>query len=244
MRGAPRPAGRISKRTYGFLAEEARADAAEHGAGGHLRADLELLDDDLVAREAERARRRQRAVDAAGAQELLLRAAGGQRVRARRVREQALLDRRLGGARLARSRGSASLVARLGELLARSRARRAGRCPRPRPSVGLASGLGSASMPLDLGRVDLLRLRRGVELGDLGQSPVRVRVAVRVLDLDEVAEALGDADLGHLHVADRDDRRAGVGVDREPAAVGEPLERDRSGCGPWPSGCACVTSSA
>ena len=86
-------------------------------------------------------------------------------------------------------------------------------------AFGFASGLGSASMPLDLGRVDLLRLRRGVELGDLGQAPVRVGVAVRVLDLDEVAEALGDADLDHLRVADRDDRRAGVGVDRDAAAV-------------------------
>ena len=81
--------------------------------------------------------------------------------------------------------------------------------------------------PLDLGRVHLLRLGRGVELGDLGQLAVGVRVAVGVLDLDVVAEPLGDADLGHLHVADRDDRRAGVGVDREAAAVGA-AERDRA----------------
>ena len=65
-------------------------------------------------------------------------------------------------------------------------------------AFGLASGFGSASMALDLGRVDLLRLRRGVELGDLGQAPVRVGVAVGVLDLDEAAEALGDADLDDL----------------------------------------------
>ena len=51
--------------------------------------------------------------------------------------------------------------------------------------------------PLDLGRVHLLRLRRGVELRDLRQAPVGVRVAVGVLDLDEAPEPLGDADLDH-----------------------------------------------
>ena len=88
-----------------------------------------------------------------------------------------------------------------------------------RGALGRLVLLRRGQLALDLGRVDLRRLGRGVELGDLRQAPVRVGVAVRVLDLDEAAEALGDADLGHAGVADRDHRRAGVGVDREPAAV-------------------------
>ena len=198
--------------------------------GGHLRADLELLDDDLVAGQAERAGGGERAVDAARAQELLLGAAGGQRVRARRVGEQALLDRRLGGrgGRGARRRvGGGGAVAFAATLAV---AREAGRSVSDAASFGLASGLGSASIALDLGRVDLLRLRRGVERGDLGQAPVRVRVAVRVLDLDVVAEALGVADPGHLRVADRDDRRAGVGVDRDARCGSRALDARRPGC--------------
>ena len=144
-RGAPRPAGRISKRTNGCLRRGGGADAAEHGAGGHLRADLELLDDDLVAGEAEREGGRERAVDAAGAQELLLGAAGGHRVRARRVREQALLGQRRAAA-LRRSRARPSSTRPRASLRGRLRARAVG--VRRGLASASASGLGSASMRL------------------------------------------------------------------------------------------------
>ena len=121
--------------------------------------------------------------------------------------------------------GSASLVSRSTAFLLR-RARGGPVGVRGR-GLGRLVGGRLGQHPLDLGRVHLLRLGRGVELGDLGQLAVRVRVAVGVLDLDVVAEPLRDADLGHLHVADRDHGRAGVGVDRQAAAVGA-AERDRA----------------
>ena len=112
----------------------------------------------------------------------------------------------------------------LGELLAR---RLRGRALGIRGRGGRRGVLlGQRELAADLGRVHLLRLRRGVQRRDLGQAAVGVRVAVRVLDLDEPAEPLGDADLDDLRVAHRDDRRAGVGVDREAAAVLRTLDRD------------------
>ena len=87
-------------------------------------------------------------------------------------------------------------------------------------SFGLASGLGSASRRLTSAGSTFCGFGAAYCCGDLRQLPVRVRVAVRVLDLDVLAEPRVLADPGHLRVADGDDRRAGVGVDLDAGLVG------------------------
>ena len=126
-----------------------------------------------------------RAVDHAGALELLLRAAGGRRVRALGLREQPLLARRAPGP----AWPSGSRARRARPACAWAHGSRAGLVAEAAWS-GAASRAGSSARARSSLRADVLRLRRRVALGDLAEVPVRVRVAVDVLEHDEAAEPL------------------------------------------------------
>ena len=79
----------------------------------------------------------------------------------------------------------------------------------------------------ELAPLDLARLRHGVGLGDLGEAGVEVRVAVAVLQLDEVAALARVAEARDAAVLHGDHRRALAreDVDRAARAVG--LDRPR-----------------
>src|SRR4051812_2073583 len=201
------------------------ADAPEDRAGDDLRADLQLLELDVVALEAvdlrEEGLERREAGDHRAAVEELVLAAALVRARAVGVGEQALLgDRRLRGGR--RLGGGAHL--RRG-LLQLDRGLLARACGRGRLRIGL--GARQAELLVDLLGGDRLGLRDRVAVRERLQVPVRVRVAVHVAQHDELAEALALADLHDPPVLDGDDRRARLGVDVDAAARGAGLDRQR-----------------
>ena len=205
MRGAPRPAGRISNCRYGARRVDL-AEAAEDRAGDDAGAGAQALELDVLAVEPEDPREVAveglDAVDPAGALELLLGAAGGRRVRPRRVGEQALLARRAPASRPCEpSAWPWRRSRRVGSLRGAAVAVSEAGC------VGAASRSGERELSPSC-CVDRLRLRHGVALGDPVQVPVRVRVAVDVLQLDVVAEPLVVADRDDAAVVDGDDRRA------------------------------------
>ena len=163
------------------------ADAAEDRAGDDARALLERLLDEVLGVEADRGGL---GLDEGGLAELRL-AAGGQRVGARREGEQALLGGHRGGEDGSGGRRTArGLVRRLRLRGAGRRARRV-RAVAEAGAVGLASAFGQLELVGDLRLGRLARLGRGIGLGDAAEAAVGVGVAVGVLHLDELAEALG-----------------------------------------------------
>ena len=214
--GAPRPAGWISKWRCGAPAPTC-ADAAEDGAAGDLGAHPQIAQLHRLGVELEGAG--EVALEGLVAGDLLAeqavelaRDAGGVDVGGPLGQgEQALAQllgvdggRRLGVARL-----------RVGLRVVRAGARRA-----PGPGVGaVAIGVGVADDLEVLGAQRPL-LRDGVDLGDLAELRVRVSVAVRVLEDDELAELLALAHLGDDAVVDRDDRSINPRVDVDASARG------------------------
>ncbi len=110
---------------------------------------------------------------------------------------------------------------------ARRVARGVGREAAEAAAVGFASSLGQLELLGDLLLGRLARLRRGVGVRDLAQVPVRVGVAVGVLELDELAEALGLALADDPAVVDGHDGRAAAGEDVDPAAILLRLDDER-----------------
>src|SRR4051812_31232147 len=149
----------------------------------------------------------------------LLEATGLLGLRAGRVREQALtLDGLRDG--LGVAGGDARLLGLLGDLLGRDGLRR-GRGVDLAPGARRRSRLRVVALLVGV-RLDRLRrglqlaqvaLRDRVELGDAAEAPVRVLVAVHVLQDHVAADLLRDAQLLDDAVVDGHDRGAAAGED-------------------------------
>ena len=197
-------------------------DAPQDGAGDDLAAGLELLEHHVGALQPVDAGEvglegRVARDDAARVEQLLL-AAGAVGGRAVGVGEQALLAdlggpaAEPGGGRGSGGRGGGGR--RGGGRLRLDLRAGAGRSGR----LGVLLGRREVQLLLDLGVGDRLLLGHRVGERELLQMRVRVRVAVHVAQLDELAQAIGAAHLHDLAVLHRDHRRAGGGEDVDPLA--------------------------
>ena len=216
-RGAPRPAGRISNSTCGARAAPAPRRCGRGRAGDHARARAQALELDRRARSsaeepAEVAARRSRPPSTRRCARTTCWAPPAPRgVRARRVREQALLGRR------PRRRLAAASARRARPACAR-RPRRAGRWWRTAGCCGRRVARRAARARAGRPRaLAVLRLRRRVALGDLAEVRVGEGVAVDVLQLTKRPSRGVLADPHDAAVVDGDHRRAVAGEDLDAA---------------------------
>ena len=91
----------------------------------------------------------------------------------------------------------------------------------------LGVGIRQLELAGDLGLRRLARLGGGIGLGDAAEAAVGVGVAVGVLELDELAEALGLTRAHDAAVVDGDHGRAAAGEDLDPTAVLVALDDER-----------------
>ena len=244
-RGAPRPAGRISKSRCGAVPRVGLADAAEDRAGDDAGALAQRLERDVLAVEAERRAEvagSSDAVDRAGALELLRRRRRAARSgRVGWANRRSLAARGAGCAAASRAcgvaRGAAAGAARAACVRRRLRGRGGGRGRR-----GVLAPAARAPCAICCLR-RRARLRRRVGLGDRAEVPVRVRVAVDVLQLDEAAEALARRRCATIRPSlTAIDRRAACGRrSRSPRRVGADSTTTRGVAAPCAS---CVLLSA